>query len=477
MKQRNKKVHIIGICGAGMSALAILLKDAGYKVTGSDSGFFEPISGYLTKNKIKFNKKYSAKNIPAETEFIVIGKNVHLSPEENPETKAALKSSIGIKSLPETLAMLSEKTQNIVVAGSFGKSSVTTLLAWCLAEASKDPSYFIGAIPVDFKNSSHLGTGRDFVLEGDEYPSSNTDNRSKFLHLHPASVLLISAEHDHVNIYPTERSYIAPYKKLVAKIPKHGFLVYSKHGKNTEEVARASDAKKIIYSLNDKTTAWYGENIKYGVITSFDLMQKDQQQAKKVITIKTTLLGNHNLENIIGAGALLLESKKITPADFAKGVASFHGIKRRLELKNDSAIVPVYEDFGSSYKKARAGFEALRLHFPDRRIVAVFEPHAFSWRNKKFLHWYKNIFDGLSEVIMLPATSRGKLAPEQIRTKEIWSEAKKHYPIHTARTEKEALKILKDIVKKKDIIILVSSGSMFGLTKSVPKLVKSFFSS
>jgi UDP-N-acetylmuramate: L-alanyl-gamma-D-glutamyl-meso-diaminopimelate ligase len=467
----SKKAHIIGICGAGMSALTVLLKDAGYKVTGSDSGFFEPISGYLKKNKIRFNKKYSAKNIPTDAEFIVIGKNVHLLPEENPETKAALKTGIEIKSLPETLAMLSEKTENIVVVGSFGKSSVTTLVAWCLSQARKDPSYFIGAIPVDFKNSSHLGAGKDFVLEGDEYPSSNTDERSKFLHLNPASVLLISVEHDHVNIYPTEKSYIAPYKKLVAKIPKNGFLVYSKNGKNTEEVARASDAKKISYSLNDKTTTWYGENIKYGVITSFDLTRK----SKKITTIKTSLLGNHNLENIIGAGALLLESKKIKPADFAKGVASFHGIKRRLELKNEKSPIPVYEDFGSSYKKARAGFDALRLHFPGRRIIAIFEPHAFSWRNKKFLPWYKNIFDGLSEVIMLPATTRGKLAPGQITTKDIWNEAKKYYPIHTARNEIEALKILKNIVTKKDIIILVSSGSMFGLTKSVPKLVKSLF--
>lgn len=467
----SKKAHIIGICGAGMSALAVLLKEAGYKVTGSDSGFFEPISGYLKKNKIKFNKKYSAKNVPQDAEFIVIGKNVHLSPEENPETRAALKTGTEIKSLPETLAMLSKKTENIVVAGSFGKSSVTTLLAWCLAEAGKDPSYFIGAIPVDFKNSSHLGTGKDFILEGDEYPSSNTDQRSKFLHLNPTSVLLISAEHDHVNIYPTEKSYIAPYKKLVANIPKNGFLIYSKNGKNTEEIASSSAGKNISYSLNDKTTVWHAENIKYGKISSFDLTRK----GKKITTIKTSLLSNHNLENIIGAGALLLESKKIKPADFAKGVASFHGIKRRLELKNEKSPIPVYEDFGSSYKKARAGFDALRLHFPERRIVAVFEPHAFSWRNKKFLPWYKNIFQGIDEVVMLPATSRGQLAPGQITTEEIWKEAKKYYPIHTAKNESEVLKILKKIVTKKDIIILVSSGSMFGLTKSVPKLVKSLF--
>ncbi|MCE9549146.1 hypothetical protein K8Q98_01985 [Candidatus Nomurabacteria bacterium] len=469
---KKNKVHIIGIAGAGMSALAVLFKDAGWIVSGSDENVFPPIPEYLKKNKIKFSKKYSSNNIPKDTNLIVIGKNVHLSEEENPETRAALAwqrnlpAGRQVKSLPEALAMLSKNTENWVVAGSFGKSTVTALLAWCLFKAKRDPSYFIGAVPIDLKKSSHLGRGEVFVQEGDEYPSSNWDKRSKFLNLNPSSVLIISGEHDHVNVFPTEKSYIQPYKKLVTKIPKSGLLVYAKNSKNSKEISKHAKSKIISYALEDKKADWYGQNFKFSKVTSFDLMN----HGKKIISIKTPLLGKHNMENIIGAGALLLENKKITPKEFTRAIEKFSGIKRRIELLNKKGSVLIYEGFGSSYEKARAIFEALKLHYPERRIVTVFEPHAFSWRNITFLPWYKDIFKGLDEVIMLPAVSRGKKAQGQLSSEDIWVEAKKHFPIHITKGEKETLKTLKKIVKKNDVIALVSSGSLFGLTKSVPKL-------
>jgi UDP-N-acetylmuramate: L-alanyl-gamma-D-glutamyl-meso-diaminopimelate ligase len=481
---KKKKAHIIGICGAGMSALAVLLKEVGFEISGSDNGFYEPILGYLKRNKIKFYEKYSAKNIPNDVSLIVIGKHAGLSAEENPEAKRAYESGVEVKSLPEALAMLSARTKNIVVAGSYGKSTLSALLSWCLLVAGKDPSYFIAALParptgvggpIDLKNSSHIGKGRQFVLEGDEYPSSNTDKKSKFLHLSPESVLLISAEHDHVNIFPTEKSYLEPYKKLAAKIPKSGLLVYAKNGKNTEKVASYAVCKKISYALSDKRATWHTNNIKFGEKTSFNLMRKVDNKSKKIIALETSLMGAHNIENIIGAGALLLQNKTIKPADFARAVRGFHGLRRRLELKNKNSAVAVFEDFGSSYQKARAGFQALRLHFPGRRIIAVFEPHSFSWRNRKFLKWYETVFLEVDEVVLLPASESGKKAPGQLGSEEIWNKAKKYASVRTARSEKEALNILKKITRRDDIIVLVSSGSLLGLTKSVPKLIEKMF--
>ena len=357
------------------------------------------------------------------------------------------------------------------MAGSFGKSTLTALVSWCLIKARRDPSYFIGALPVDLKNSSHLGKGKEFVLEGDEYPSSNWDNSSKFLHLNPASVILISGEHDHINIFPTEKSYMEPYQQLVAKIPKSGLLIYSKNAKNAKAISKSAKCRTVSYSLYDKKADWYGTNIKYGATSSFDLMH----HGKKIVEIKTKLLGKHNLENIIGAGALLLENKKINPQTFAKAIISFQGIKRRIELLNKKGSVSVYEGFGSSYEKTRAIFDAFKLHFPERRIVAVFEPHAFSWRNRKFLKWYKDVFKDVAEVVMLPAISRGKLSPNQLTSEKIWGEAEKHALVHRAQSGKEALGILKKILKKEDLVALVSSGSLLGLSKSVPKLVKKLF--
>ncbi len=473
IKNRQKeKVHLIGIAGSGMSALAVLLKEAGFRVSGSDENVFEPIAGYLRRNKISLQNNHRPQNIPPDVKLVIIGKHTGLAAEENMETRAALRRKLVIKSLPEMLAILSAKKENLVVVGSFGKSTMTALLAWCLHYAKRHPSYFIGALPLDLKNSSHLGTGKEFVLEGDEYPSANWDKSSKFLHYSPNAVILISAEHDHVNIFPTEKAYVAPYKKLVSKIPKDGFLVYALHGKNNKEVIKFAKCKKISYSSEAPARQspgvggdWYAQDIKHSKITSFELCRN----RKKIIKIETKLLGRHNIENIVGAAALLLESKKMTPQTFARAVKNFHGIQRRIELLNPKGQVPVYDVFGSSYEKARAGLEALRLHFPGKKIVAVFEPHAFSWRNKKFLHWYKDIFRGVSKVIMLPAMSRGPRGPGEIGTREIWREAKKHFPIQTAKTEKEALASLLKIIHKNDVVALISSGPMLGLTKTLPR--------
>lgn len=470
---KKKKAHLIGICGTGMSALAILFKESGWQVSGTDEGAFEPIPSYLKKNKILFYERYNKNNIPENVDLVVIGKNSPLSAEENPETKHALELGVEIKSLPEALAMLAQNKESIIAVGSSGKSTTTSLLSWCLWKAGKDPSYFIGALPLDLKNSSYMGKGKEFVIEGDEYPSSNTDRRSKFLHFNPSSVLLTSASHDHINMFPTEKSYKKTFKELIAKIPKNGLLVYATLRENTNEIAKEAKCKVVTYSLDDPNTDWYAQNIKYSIKSSFDLFNK----GKKVVTIKTNLLGKHNTENIIGTGALLMERKKITPEVFAKAINSFHGIQKRIELKSKKTKIPVYEGFGSSYEKVKSIFDALHLHFTKNRLVVVFEPHAYSWRNRKFLKWYETIFNDVDEVVMLPATSHGKRAEDQLDSDEIWQEAKKYAKIKIAHDAKEALKTLEVITQEGDVIALVSSGPMFGLIDSVPKLMEKMFPS
>lgn len=470
--KKIKKVHLIGICGAGMSALALLFKESGWQVTGSDENAFHPIPTHLKRNKINFYKKYSEKNVPKDVDLVVIGNNIPLSLDENLEKKYAVESGFKIESMPEALAELSQKTENTIVVGSSGKSTTTALLAWCLNKAKKDPSYFIGALPLDFKNSSHLGKGHEFVIEGDEYTSSKTDNRSKFLHFNPASVLLTSARHDHINVFPTEESYKNTYKKLMEKMPRSGLLVYSLDSENTKEIAKYASCKTVSYALENKKADYYAENIKYGMVSTFDLVSK----GKKIVTLKTKLLGKHNIENIAGAAALLLQNKKMSPKIFTEAVNSFHGIVNRIELKTKNSKVPVYSGFGSSYEKTKSIFDTLRLHFPERRIIAIFEPHAFSWRNRKFLKWYKDVFDGVEKVIMLPATGHGKVAKDQLTTNEVWKEAKKYRDIHTINNEKEGLEIIQKTVKEGDVVALVSSGLLFGLSESVPKLIEKKFS-
>ena len=185
-----KKVHFIGIGGVGMSATAKLLRDTGVIITGSDEEVYPPISTLLDAEAISYNTPYRAANIPADADLIVIGKNAKLVPESNEEVAAALVSGKKVVSFPEVLAELSNDTQTVVVAGSYGKSTMTALLAHCLEDAKLEPSYFIGAVPISPNVNAKKGVGNIFIIEGDEYPSSNTDPRSKFLHYHPCMYCL-----------------------------------------------------------------------------------------------------------------------------------------------------------------------------------------------------------------------------------------------------------------------------------------------
>ncbi len=471
MSEKNK-AHLIGICGKGTSALALLFKQQGFQVTGSDKEFYEPVYGMLKRNKIKIFKNYSAKNIPRGVNLIVVGgKHANLAEDKNEEVRAVFASGIKVRSVPEVLGELAHKTENTIVAGSFGKSTTTALLTWCLISANKDPSYFIGAIPLGFKAHAHLGKSKHFVLEGDEYPSSNWDSTPKFLHLHPKNLILISGEHDHVNVFPKENDYIKPYQKLISLLPKQGLLVASNEGKNVKKIVGKAKSKVVTYGFTKKST-WHPENIKYGVRTTFDLFKGK----KKITKLETSLLGNHNIENIVGVSAFVLEKKLITVAELQKAVKSFKGLSGRLDLKTTKSSVLVYEGFGSSYTKAKSVFDALKLHFPNNKLITVFEPHASSWSNTLAKKWYKNIFDTSDKVIILPIPSHRKKAPNQMTSEQIVKEIKKYKNnVYGVKSEKETLALLKKLTKKDDVIVLISSGSLLGLTSSVPKLMEKMF--
>jgi UDP-N-acetylmuramate: L-alanyl-gamma-D-glutamyl-meso-diaminopimelate ligase len=466
-----KKVHLIGICGKGMSGLALILKQKGYQITGSDEGFYNPIAGLLKKNGIKFTPNYSPLNIPKDADLIVIGKHAKLTPEENEEVKEAFRSGIKVQSLPETLGELAKKKENTIIAGSFGKSTVASFLAWCLKNSKKDPSYFIGAAPINFKTNAYWGKSSHFIFEGDEYPSSNWDNTSKFLYLHPKNLILISAEHDHINVFPTEKDYIKPYKKLISLLPQNGLIIANSEGKNVNKIAKNAKCKIVNYSLHNKSS-WHAENIIYGNKISFNLFKGKN----KIINLKTSLMGKHNVENIIGVSAFLLEKKLLTPGKLQKSIESFKGISGRIDLKTKKSSVLVYEGFGSSYAKAKSVFSTLKLHFPNKSLITIFEPHTFGWRNIEAKKWYKDIFNTSSKIIMLPPPEHGKETHNQMTFSEIIKEVKKNKKqTFAAHNEKETLNLLKKIVKKDDIIVLVSSGSLLGLTSSIPKLMEKIF--
>jgi UDP-N-acetylmuramate: L-alanyl-gamma-D-glutamyl-meso-diaminopimelate ligase len=466
-----KKAHFIGISGKGMSATALILRERGWHISGSDEGFYPPVSTYLERANISFAHGYRKENIPADADVIVIGKNAKLVPESNEEVCAALKSGLPVKSFPDILSDLTRATDNIIVAGSYGKSTCTALLSWCLKEAGKDPSYFIGEVTNGFDAYAHAGTGETFVLEGDEYPSANWDASSKFLHYHPRNVLLTSATHDHFNVYPTHESYLEPFKQLLAALPADGLLVVNTGEKYASGLSTQYSGAKVFYGLED-ASGWHAENISYGMPTTFDLCNGGE----KIITLSTSLLGAHNIENIVGISAMLLTKKLLAPEELAKGVASFKGVKRRLEQLSPRSQVPSMEGFGSSYEKARSAIAAVKLHFPERRLVIVFEPHTFSWRNRDALSWYDSVFEGAQKIYIYEPAAQGAATHKQLAQEEIVERVKAAgFDAEAISDPARALAAIAGAATSHDVVLLLTSGSLGGLIESIPKMLEEKF--
>lgn len=453
-----------------MSATAKLLRDSGWEISGSDDGFYAPVSNYLKKQKISFTEGYQKENIPKNVDVIVVGKHAKLTSEENEEVKEAFDNHTSIRSFPEVLNNLSRETENIVVCGSYGKSTCAALLSWCLISAGKDPSYFIGAIPESPDSSSHIGKDKTFILEGDEYPSSNWDKTSKFLYLNAKDILLTPLAHDHVNVFSTIEEYLLPYRELIALQPREGLLVACLDGDYAEEIILPHD-NKTTYAL-EREADWTVSNIEWGDKTSFDILN----DGKKIVRLTTELLGKHNIQNILGVAALLLSKKLVTKTELQKGIETFLGIKRRLDLKSKKTSVKIYEGFGSSYHKALAAISAIKLHFPERRLVIVFEPHTFSWRNREALPWYEEIFKDAAEVFIYKPPLHGADTHKQLTLNEIVEKVKESGVSVTGfeETEEAVRKMEKDL-KTDDVILLLTSGDLGGLIEDIPALAEKKF--
>jgi len=413
-----QKVHFIGIAGVGMSATAILLKEAGWAVTGSDAECYGPPHDILSRSGISFSLGYDPKNIPTDVDCFIIGRNAKLAPTENAEVRAALASKKPIYSFPEMLGELTNNRKNLVVAGSYGKSTATSIIVHILRHAGIDAGYFIGAEPVEtawLSGPATLGSTAPFILEGDEYPSAHDDARAKFLHLHPQDVILTSVVHDHINVYPSFEDYQKPFQELLSLMPDDGIVVVSADEPGALALAQASGKKIVSYGIKNNSANYRAIDIRYGKRTLFHLIKDGAMLGE----IETTLLGAHNVENIVGAAAYVLTRSLVTFEQVAAAIRDFKGVRRRLNNIAPLSRIPIFEGFGSSYEKARAAIEAITLHFPTKPLVIIFEPHTFGWRNRANLHWYDDVFRESAAIFIASPATQGASTHEQLSHEEI----------------------------------------------------------
>ena len=466
MNSKKKKLHVIGLCGKGTSATAVLMRELGWKISGSDAGMYEPIASYLESQNLVCKTPYSPDNIPQDVDMILMGSSATLNPQTNTEVAHAYDMSVPIKSFAEILFDITAQhnRHNVVIAGSYGKSTSTALLTHYLIDAGKDPSYFIGALPFGFSQTSHIGSGEYFILEGDEYPHKSDDMTSKFMFYHAHSLLLTSGEHDHINKFPTPESYRETYKKLVASLPQDGVLVCAIEHPGVKDIIAHSPISPITYGFDNAD--YTARNIDYGEISSFDIFHKEVFLAR----FETQLLGKHNIENILGTVALALETKALSLEELQKATPSFQGLHRRLDKKTHTSFIPVYEGFGSSYTKAKTAIEAIKLHFPDKKLITIFEPHTFGWRNRNNLSWYDNVFDGSNMVLIHKPPTHGADSHEQLSHDEIIERVQKtQEKVFPVSDSTEAIHYLQKELDKNSLILLLSSGDLGGMVKTIPE--------
>lgn len=440
----NKALYFLGICGTGMGNAAIYFKEKGFNIKGSDNAVYPPMSDFLLSNDIKVLMPYSRDNISKNAGCLfVVGNAISRG---NPELEHILENRLPYTSFPELLrAVELFSKKSIVVAGTHGKTTLSSLISYIMASAGLDPGFIIGGIPRDFDTGAHAGSGEYIVLEGDEYDTSFFDKRPKFVHYVPDILVLTGIELDHTDIYPDIQRVEYAFHQVIRTIPENGLIIacgdYPAVQRVLESYPRLSRITYGTGSHNDNTVS-YDKNI---VING------------KII-LESNLKGLHNALNSTAA-YLLARHAGISEQDTAGAIASFRGVKRRLELFLETPETLFFDDFGHHPTAIEKTVEALRHSYPGKSVCAVFEPKTNTTRTNVFLEQYKNVFLLLDCLVIFDNRALKKVInPLDINGIKGFLESRN---INCA-IETDPACILKDI-KGFDIVVLFTSGSMGGL--------------
>ena len=479
------KVHLIGIGGTGMGAVAGLLAGAGHEVRGSDAAVYPPMSEQLAALGVPVMMPYSADNLAWGPDCVVVG-NVH--GRDHVEVVAAQARGIALTSFPAILGdqLLGDK-HAIVVTGTHGKTTTTSLVEHVLAEAGRDPSLFVGGVPVALGQGYRSGRGPDIVIEGDEYDTAFFDKGSKFLHYKPKTAILTSVELDHVDIFPSFDAVRDTFKKFVALIPADGLLVVYAESPDAVGVATTAKCRVERYCIvdpigaaelhangerphrpHDTETAiladitWWAQNLEVGKSgrVAFDVFYKGERFER----FETLLVGRHNVGNCLAAIAVC-HARGVPIADLQRGVASFAGVRRRQELRGIAGGVTVLDDYAHHPTAVRETLKALRKRYPKRRLIAVYEPRSATSRRKTFQAEFADAFAYADEVIV------GKMYDSsKIPAAERFDPEKLALDLHRGGTKASYIADTDAIVKSLaasaapgDVVVALSSGSFDGL--------------
>jgi UDP-N-acetylmuramate: L-alanyl-gamma-D-glutamyl-meso-diaminopimelate ligase len=464
------KVHLIGIGGTGMGAVAGLLAEAGHEVRGSDAAVYPPMSDQLAELGVPVMMPYSEANLAWQPELVVVG-NVH--GKDHVEVVAAQARGIPLTSFPAVIGeQLLAGKHAIVVCGTHGKTTTTSLIGHILTEAGYDPSLFVGGVPVTLGRGFRTGHGTEFIIEGDEYDTAFFDKGPKFLHYAPRTAVLTSVELDHVDIFASFDAVRDVFRKLVAAIPQDGLLVVCADAPDAVSVAKHATCKVEHYAVIDDgnepppEVTWWAQHAEIGKNgrVAFDVFHRVAGRGEHIEHFESLLVGRHNVANCVAAIAVA-RARGVPVADIQRGVGSFAGVRRRQELRGIAGGVTVLDDYAHHPTAVRETLKALRKRYPKRRLIAVYEPRSATSRRKTFQGEFAEAFAHADEVIV------GRLYdPSKIPAADRFDPERLALDLHRSGTKASYVPDVETIVKQLaesaapgDVVCVLSSGSFDGL--------------
>jgi UDP-N-acetylmuramate: L-alanyl-gamma-D-glutamyl-meso-diaminopimelate ligase len=458
------RVYFIGVCGTAMATLAAMLKRQGLDVRGSDQDVYPPMSDFLAAEGIPVFSGYRAEQITADLDFVVVGNAISRG---NVELEAVLDRKIRYCSLPEAIREhFLWGARSIVIAGTHGKTTTTSLTGWVLTHGGLDPRVLIGGIARNFGehgSSYRLGEGRDFVIEGDEYDSAFFDKTAKFLKYLPDIAVINNVEFDHADIYKDFDAVALAFRRLVNLVPRRGLLLIGSDSPGAAALVPAAKSRVETFGTGEGFV-WQAHDLQpRGASTTFRVRRHGSPFGE----FDVPLLGAHNVRNALAAIAVATDVG-VSPERIAEGLRQFAGVKRRLEMIGSARGVTVYDDFAHHPTAVAETLSGLRAANPAARIWAIFEPRSASSCRRIFQDDFGRAFDAANEVVVAPVFRSTLPEDERLSVPRLVFDIGCRGP--HAREASSIEDIVQTVAREAqagDLVVMMSNGGFGGIHQKV----------
>ncbi|MEY4617620.1 MAG: hypothetical protein RJB66_2580 [Pseudomonadota bacterium] len=454
----GQSIHLMGICGTAMASLAGLLKDRGLNVTGSDQNPYPPMSTQLEKIGIDIMKGYRPENLAHKPDLVIVGNVIS---KNNPEAEELIRLNIPFTSLPKALGewVIADR-ESLVVSGTHGKTTTTSLLSWVAEKVGVQPGFLIGGIPRNFSLSFKNPRGNYFIIEGDEYDTAYFDKVPKFTHYKPKHVILTSIEFDHADIYADLDAVKAAFRRLMELIPEDGTLLYFGKDENIRDLLKYAKVKKK-YSYGTSKTDYEAKIIERSTDgTRFQVMHGSSLLGEFYVAMS----GDYNIMNATSVIGLANELGWSMTA-VSEALASFQGVRRRQEVIGEPRGITIIEDFAHHPTAVRETVKAIQERYVGRKVFSVFEPRSATSRRKIFQKDYVEAFKESHEVLIAEAFDQAKInATDRFSSHELVEDlVADKCRAHCFNGADSIVDYIGQHAKTGDVVLIMSNGGFDGI--------------